>query len=60
VYLYNSSIEGLVVENGKATGFESWEIDKLLRLSKEEQKKFIPKLYSQDFLSLFEKAKEVL
>lgn len=60
VYLYEGKIEDLVIEEGKAIGFEPWKIDSLPRLSPEDQEKFIPRIYSQDFLDIFEEGQKLL
>jgi len=42
LYAYNGSIDNLVIETGKAIGFEIWTIDKLLNINDEDKKRFIP------------------
>lgn len=42
LYIYNGSLNDLVIEDGKAIGFEAWTIDELLNLSEENKKIFIP------------------
>lgn len=44
LYLYEKPLDDLTIENGKATGFEAWPIDKLLNLSDNEKTKFIPSI----------------
>lgn len=59
-YLYDGSIENLVIEKGKAIGFEAWKIDTLSRLSETDKSRFIPAILSDEFLSLFNKARGLL
>lgn len=59
-YLYADSIEKLVVEQGKAIGFEAWKIDALPTLSGNDKERFIPMILSDEFLSLFGEARELL
>lgn len=59
-YLYDRPIEELVVEEGKAEGFEAWKIDSLAQLSEEDKQKFIPLILSEEFLSLFAEARQRL
>ncbi|MFZ2149648.1 MAG: NUDIX domain-containing protein [Minisyncoccia bacterium] len=56
-YLYKGSVGDLIVEKGKAIGFEPWKIESLFTLSNEDKSKFKPIVISDKFLSLFRKAK---
>lgn len=44
---YNEEVENLVVEEGKSLGFEAWDLDKLVDLSNEERKRFIPQIFDE-------------
>jgi 8-oxo-dGTP pyrophosphatase MutT (NUDIX family) len=59
-YLYEGAISDLQIEDGKAEGFEAWKIDDLPHLSDSDKSKFIGLILSEDMLTLFNKAKEVL
>jgi len=52
-YLYNDDLDELVIEQDKSLGFEAWPIDKLLNLTYDQKRKFIPILYSQKYLDLY-------
>lgn len=59
-YLYEGPIDELVVEDGKALGFEAWSADLLPKLTGPDKERFIPLILSDEFLSLFEIAREKL
>ena len=59
-YLYDQPVEELVVEEGKAEGFEAWKIDSLTQLSEDDRGKFIPLILSEEFLNLFNEARKRL
>ncbi|MEI7497675.1 MAG: NUDIX domain-containing protein [Candidatus Falkowbacteria bacterium] len=42
IYLFTGEISDLKIETGKAIGFESWAIDKLLNLTEQEKQRFVP------------------
>jgi len=42
LYIYAGEFDKLKIETGKAVGFEIWPIDKLLNISDEDKKRFIP------------------
>jgi isopentenyldiphosphate isomerase len=54
VYWYESGVDDLKVEEGKAVGFEAWKIDDLSTLSEEDKQKFIPLVITKEFVDLFE------
>lgn len=60
VYLYEGDIDQLQVEPGKALGFEAWKISELLKLSQEDQNKFIPMILSKEFIDLFDEGQKLL
>lgn len=49
LYIYNSGINDLRIETGKAIGFEVWPIDKLLNLNNSDKARFIP--YILEFIT---------
>lgn len=57
-YRFPVDISSLVVEEGKAEGFEAWSIDTLLHLTIEEQQKFVPARFDADGLAIFMKLKQ--
>lgn len=59
-YLYDGDVNDLEVEEGKALGFEVWSIDSLSQLNNEDWSRFIPAILSEEFLSLFNNAREKL
>lgn len=59
-YLYTGSVGDLIVEKGKAIGFESWKIEKLGDLSNEDKNKFKPIVISNRFIALFYRAKSFI
>lgn len=48
------------IEKGMATGFEWWPIARLSNLSAEEQRRFIPTLIDQEYLSIYKKIDELI
>lgn len=60
VYLFDGNLNDLHIEEGKAIGFEAWEIDSLSTLSKEDRAKFIPMILSKEFIDLFEEGQKIL
>ncbi len=58
-YLYDELLEGLVVEKGKALGFEAWKIEALHTLSAEDKEKFIPVCLEEDILALYDEARKI-
>lgn len=59
-YLYTGELESLVIEKGKALGFEAWSIDTLFRLEDTDQNRFIPDFLSNEYLTLFREARAKL
>jgi len=51
-YCYRGRIEDLRVEEGKALGFEVWDITRLLNLSQEDSHKFIPSIFDQQGMEI--------
>lgn len=60
VYLFEGDIADLQIENGKAIGFEAWDIDSLPNLSESDKQKFIPLILAKDMLDLFKEGEKVL
>lgn len=42
IYIFKGDIKDLKIEEGSALGFELWSIEKLLTISEDDSKKFIP------------------
>ena len=59
-YVFKGDIANLKVEAGKATGFEAWPIEKLLDLSDEEKKRFIPVNLNDGINGLFRDAEKFI
>ena len=59
-YCYKGRLEDLEVEEGKAIGFESWPIEKLLNMPQEEKRRFIPTVFEEKNLETFIKIRESL
>jgi isopentenyldiphosphate isomerase len=59
-YLFIGDPSELKIEKGKSIGFEEWSAEKLLTLSEEEKKKFIPLIYSEEFLDLFKEVQKII
>jgi len=60
VYLLKKkvSVDDLVIEDGKALGFESWSLDRLFNLDESDKKRFIPTLLNESGLRIFNLIKE--
>ena len=58
-YLYEGNIDDLEVEEGKAIGFEAWNIDKLKNLTDQEKERLIPVLLEEEYMNLFEDLKKL-
>jgi len=59
-YLYEGRMDDLVLEVGKAIGFEAWKIDGLPKLSNSDKDRFVPLIFSDEHIFLFNKAKKLL
>ncbi|NND65798.1 MAG: NUDIX domain-containing protein [Gammaproteobacteria bacterium] len=53
-YIYIDDIAKLAVEEGIATGFEAWPLEKLTNISEDDAKKFIPSMLSDDMLNFYQ------
>lgn len=51
-YLYDGNFKDLKVEKGEAVGFEAWPKEKILNLSDEDRKSFIPALIEDEVLEV--------
>ncbi len=58
-YQYNGSKDDLTIEEGDVAGFEVWSIEKMLNLSDEEKKKFVPSIVGDYYKHIFEKLKSI-
>ncbi len=54
-YKYHGKAEDLKLENGKADSLEFWPINKILNISEKEKKKFIPMVFDDASLEIFNK-----
>ena len=54
-YRYDGNVENLIVEKGKAIGFEAWPFDKIFNIADEDRKRFIPAILENDVLNIFRK-----
>lgn len=52
-YIFRGNIADLKIEKGKTIGFEEWSVDKIINLTEEEKKRFVPLYRSSDFLAMF-------
>jgi len=60
-YFYPGDIKDLQVEEGKATSFEVWHIDKILTLSEEEKKLFVKDFVTApELLDVFKQIKKLI
>jgi isopentenyldiphosphate isomerase len=59
-YRYFGKIEDLLVEEGKAVGFESWPLDRILNVSDEDRPRFIPGIFEPGILETFWRIKNLL
>lgn len=58
-YRFDGYISDLKIEEGKADGFEFWHIDKILNISDDDKRKFIPSIFDDDYKNIFNKIKEL-
>jgi len=58
-YKYNGSKDDLLIEEGDVVGFEVIQIEKMLNLSDEEKKKFVPSITKDYYRSIYEKLKNL-
>jgi Kef-type K+ transport system membrane component KefB len=54
-YCYTGDIAALRIEQGKAIGFELWLIDRLMNLTEDEQKRFIPGVIESENLQMLQR-----
>jgi isopentenyl-diphosphate Delta-isomerase len=59
-YLFDGNINDLKVETDKAIGFEAWKIDSLHNLAQSDQQKFLPFIFSNEMLDLFDYGQKLL
>lgn len=58
-YCYDSKIEDLRVEKGKAIGFEAWSLEKIFDISVKDRQRFIPVMLKDEFLGIFRKIQKL-
>lgn len=56
-FVFKGNVGDLKVELGKVEGFETWAIDHLLKLTDGQKSIFIPMIFDEDTLILFDKMK---
>jgi isopentenyldiphosphate isomerase len=54
-YLFTGKIEDLVIEEGKALGFELWSFETIFNIEELDRSRFIPFVFSPTELSIYEK-----
>jgi isopentenyldiphosphate isomerase len=54
-YCYTGNTAALRIEQGKAIGFELWLIDRLMNLTEDEQKRFIPGVIESENLQMLQR-----
>ncbi len=54
-YRYEGKVEDLRVEKGKAVGFESWPLERILHPSENEKKRLIPSIFTEEHLNILKK-----
>lgn len=59
-YCYKGELKNLKVEKGRAKGFESWPLDKLFNISSEDKKHFIPTIFENDNLKIFQQIQKII
>ena len=58
-YIFRGQLSDLHIEEGKAVGFEAFNIDDLQNLHDEERQKFIPNLVNDEYLELYREMKQL-
>lgn len=60
-YHFKEKAAGLKIEEGEATSLEFWPIDKILNLTEEEKKEFVPSLVNDErYLDMYRKIKSFI
>lgn len=59
-YCYRDQIDDLKIEVKKAIGFETWSIEKLLNITAEDKKYFIPSVFDKENLDIFRKIQKLM
>lgn len=59
-YCYKGDPMHLKIEEGKALGFETWPIDKLLNLSDEEANRFIPSILDETGIEIIKQIQDLV
>lgn len=59
-YKYNGKKQDLFIEQGEIVGFETVQIEKMLNLSEDEKKEFVPSITRDYYKPIFEKIKELI
>lgn len=53
IYEFTGNVKDLKLEDGMATSLEFWKIDKILNLTEEEKKEFIPFVADKEYRNIF-------
>ncbi|MBU1149131.1 NUDIX domain-containing protein [Patescibacteria group bacterium] len=59
-YRFDETKDKLVLEEGKALSLEWWPISTILAIPKEQRPKFIPSMFSDWYIKIFHKIKDLL
>ena len=59
-YEFDGNVSNLVVEDGKALGFEIWPINTLLDMSEDDKVKFIPSIFDDEILNVFKEIDKLI
>jgi isopentenyl-diphosphate Delta-isomerase len=59
-YKYDGRVKDLQVEEGEGVGFEAWAIDDIFSISSEQKKKFVPQIFEERFLNIFNKIRALI
>lgn len=59
-YCFKGDLKDLKVEIGKAIGFESWSLEKIFSISPEDKKCFIPTIFKNDNLKIFQQIQKII
>jgi len=59
-YCFNGKITDLKVEEGKAIGFETWPLEKIFNITKQDKIRFIPSIFDEETLGIFKKIQNLI
>ena len=58
-YKFLGHLKDLKIEAGKAQGFESWSINKLINITPEDKNRFIPTIFDDEYFQIFKQISEI-